>query len=161
MKTNSNVVRVGAASLWGVALVWLGLSCKDDEPCDPGFVERGATACYPVATGGSGGSPGGGGSAGTPGTAGTTDVGDLPDAGDGGVAAPPAVEAEAGDPCTDDVAFSDCGGAAPICADFMGATGKRCTQIMCLPGEPNAGACPADAPCIPTGASTPSVCFPM
>ena len=59
MKTNSNVVRVGAVSLWGVALL-LGLACKDDDPCDPGFVEDGATACYPIPMGGTGGSPGGG-----------------------------------------------------------------------------------------------------
>jgi hypothetical protein len=159
MKTNSKVVRVGAASLWGMALVWLGLSCKDDEPCDPGFVERGASACYPVATGGSGGSPGGGGSAGDPGTAGTTDVGEQPDAGDSGAAAPPPVEAEVGQTCTDTANHSDCGGAAPICAPLP--SGTVCTQILCLDGETNAGACPADAPCIPTGATTPSICFPM
>ena len=158
MKTNSNVVRAGAASLWGVALLWLGLSCKDEDPCDPGFVERGAAACYPIPMGGTGGTPGGAGSAGTAGAAGTTDVGDQPDAGDSGAAPPPAVEAEVGDPCTDIVASSDCGGAAPICGDFPG--GAKCTQINCMDGEANAGACPATAPCINTPMGT-TVCFPM
>ena len=120
MKTNSNVVRAGAVLSWGVGLLWLGLACKDDDPCDTGYEEHGAAACYPVAMAGTGGSPGGGGSAGTPGTAGTEDPGEQTDAGDGGAPPPaPAVEAEAGDPCTDDVAFSDCGGAAPICALLM------------------------------------------
>jgi hypothetical protein len=112
-----------------VALLLQPLACKDDDPCDPGQVERNANACYPLPAGG----------AGMAGSAGST--GD--ESADSG--APDDEEFVVGQPCTDTTDSSDCGGAAPICAPLP--SGPACTQIMCLEGEPNAGACPADWPC--------------
>lgn len=151
MKTNSSRKGWGAAVVCGVGLLWPGLACKDDEPCDPGQEERSAGACFPMAMGASG-------AAGSPGAAGTQGSGDDPDAGAGAGGAPPAVDAEVGQPCADTTGSSDCGGRAPICAPFP--AGSTCTQILCQDGEPNAGVCPADAPCVTFG-SNPSVCFPM
>ena len=126
-------------------LVWVaaGLAmfgCKDDSPCDEGFVERGSSACYPLPAGG----------AGEAGQAGMT--GDV-DAGDGGGAAPAAFYI--GQPCADTEAHSDCGGGAPICADLP--AGTMCTQILCQAGEPNAGVCPSDWMCL-SSAGNPSAC---
>lgn len=110
--------------------VWLGLTlaCKDEHPCDPGQEERSANACYPAAA------------AGSTGAAVEPDAGQLSDSGPtgGGFAV--------GQPCTDTVASSDCGGAAPICAPLP--AGAACTQVLCLEGEPNAGVCPVDWPCL-------------
>lgn len=110
------------------------LACKDDSPCDPGFTER-LGACYPEPTGGTGGTGG-----------------EPVDPGDGGVSA------VIGQPCTDTAASSDCGGAAPICAPLP--SGTVCTQILCLDGEPNAGACPSDWTCLPSDGN-PSVCLSL
>jgi hypothetical protein len=114
-----------------VALLLVPLACKDDDPCDPDQEERNANACYPTMAGSAGAS----GSAGTSGN-----PGDGPDSG-----APADEGFVVGQPCADTAASSDCGGAAPICAALP--SGSACTQILCLEGEPNAGACPADWPC--------------
>jgi hypothetical protein len=114
----------------GVALLGLSLACKDNDPCDPDQEERGANACYPAAAG----------SAGTLGNPGE------PGAGDTDSGAPAGGGYEVGQPCTDTTASSDCGGIAPICAPLP--AGSVCTQVLCLDGEPNAGVCPADWPCL-------------
>jgi hypothetical protein len=130
-------------------LVWVAAAlaifgCKDDSPCDEGFVERGPAACYPLPVGAAG-------EAGSSGQAGTT--GDDFDAGDGGGAAPAAFYI--GQPCADTVSHSDCGGGAPICADLP--AGTMCTQILCQAGEPNQGVCPSDWMCL-SSAGNPSAC---
>src|SRR5688572_2447847 len=122
---------------WAVPLSLF--ACKDDSPCDPGFVARLGAGCYPEAA------------AGAAGAAGT--AGEPVEPGDGGV-----VDAVIGQPCTDTEASSDCGGAAPICAPLP--SGTVCTQILCLEGEPNAGACPSDWTCLPS-AGNPSVCLSL
>jgi hypothetical protein len=122
-------------------LVGLSLAlfaCKDDAPCDEGQEDR-LGNCYPLAA------------AGSPGAAGTS--AEPVDPGDGGVQA---VDAVIGQPCTDTAASSDCGGPAPICAPLP--SGTVCTQILCLEGEPNAGACPSGWTCVPS-AGNPSVCL--
>jgi hypothetical protein len=155
MKTNIDVVRARTVLSWSLAL-WLALACKDDDPCDPGQEERSAGACFPIMMAGNAGQQG---EAGTDGGGGTGGPGEEADAGgDGAAEAPPAAEAEVGQPCSDTTASSDCGAPAPICAPFP--AGAACTQILCLDGEPNAGVCPANAPCI-TPPGNPSVCFPM
>ena len=58
MKTNSSVTECSVAICWGVALLCLGFSCKDDEPCDPGQEERSAGACFPIPMEGASGAAG-------------------------------------------------------------------------------------------------------
>jgi hypothetical protein len=130
-------------------LIWVAaalatIGCKDDSPCDEGFVERGLAACYPLPAGG------GAGQAGSSGQAGTTGI-DV-DAGDGGGAAPAA--AYIGQPCADTAAHSDCGEGAPVCADLP--AGTMCTQLFCQAGEANQGVCPSDWMCLSNGG--PSAC---
>jgi hypothetical protein len=120
-------------------LSWLSVGCKDASPCDEGQEERNA-GCYPIpaANGGTGGQSEADSGTGTDGAA--------------RVSAEPVV----GQPCADPVGSSDCGGAAPICAPLP--AGAVCTQISCLEGEINAGACPSDWPCRAIG-NNPSVCL--
>jgi hypothetical protein len=153
MNTISTYNWACALCLFGTGLVSLALGCKDDSPCDEGQ-EYLLAGCVPVAAAGSGGGgTGGTGSAGTQG--GETDGGIGTDT---GTAAPAGVQAEVGDPCQDTTASSDCGGNAPICAPLP--SGTACTQILCLDGEPNAGACPADWTCLQARPMPdPSVCL--
>ncbi len=123
----------------GAMLLGLPLGCKDADPCDPGQEQRGPNACYPASAGSAGAGAGAGGSAGE---AGEDDAGE----GDEDSGAPSAGSGfEFGQPCADSAASSDCGGIAPICVPLP--SGSVCTQALCLDGEPNAGACPADWPC--------------
>jgi len=129
MKTSRNCTRAnGIFRSWAMLLL-VSFACKDDDPCDPGQVESQAASCSPASAG----------SAGMAGSAGS--AGDEP--ADSGAAADG--EFVVGQPCTDTAGSSDCGGDAPICAALP--SGSACTQIMCLEGEANAGACPADWPC--------------
>lgn len=123
--------------VWAAAVLAV-FGCKDESPCDEGFVERGLAACYPLPSGSAG-------------QAGST--GNDFDAGDGGGAAPTAFYI--GQPCADTDAHSDCGGAAPICADLP--AGTMCTQLLCQAGEPNEGVCPSDWMCL-SSAGNPSAC---
>jgi hypothetical protein len=126
-----------------LAAALVSFACKDEDPCDPGQVERNAL-CYPADTaGGSGGSAGSASS--SAGAAGEPAAG----------GAPASVEAEFGQPCADTAAHSDCGGQAPICAPLP--SGSVCTQIECQDGEANAGACPAEWSCLKVG-DNPSAC---
>jgi hypothetical protein len=137
--------------LSGVALLGLSLACTDDSPCDEGQEQRNA-GCYPIAPAGSGQAGASGMGAG-----GTT----SPDGGlgsDSGSPSPVGVQAEVGQPCADTTAHSDCGGNAPICAPLP--SGTVCTQILCLDGEPNAGACPTGWTCLQARPMPdPSVCL--
>jgi hypothetical protein len=136
--------------LSGMALLGFSLSCTDDSPCDEGQFERNA-GCYPVAAAGSGQAGGSGMGAG--GAANGLDGGLGSDGGD-----PVGVQAEVGQPCADTTASSDCGGNAPICAPLP--SGTACTQILCLEGEPNAGACPTGWTCVQARPMPdPSVCL--
>jgi hypothetical protein len=129
MKTSRNCTRANGFFGSVAMLLLVSLACKDDDPCDPGQVESQAAACSPATAG----------SAGMAGSAGS--AGDEP--ADSG--APDDEDFVVGQPCSDTAGSSDCGGAAPICAPLP--SGSACTQIMCLEGEPNAGACPPDWPC--------------
>jgi len=132
-----------------LGLVWLSLGCKDDSPCDEGQEEHNA-ACYPATAAGSG--------SGSAGSGGDTDTGDIDGSGGTDPSAPAAVQAEVGQTCADTTAFSDCGGHAPICAPLP--SGTACTQILCLPGEANAGACPSGWTCLQARPMPdPSVCL--
>jgi hypothetical protein len=147
MKTNDDHSWARAILALALSALTLASSCKDDSPCDEGQTEV-LGACYPAAAGGTNGA---GGSAANAGSSSTPET----DAGaDGG--APAQGSAVVGQPCTDSVANSDCGGNAPICAPLP--AGAVCTQILCLDGEPNAGACPVDWPCRVIG-TNPSVCL--
>lgn len=118
----------------------LATSCKDNDPCDPGQVERNSQ-CYPVsASGGSGGSDDGG-----------------PDAGAAGESA--TLDTPFGTPCTDSTGSSDCGGIAPVCADLtpLGQS-VMCTQLNCAAGEQNAGVCPSGFRCFAVS-GYPSICI--
>jgi hypothetical protein len=137
----------------GFALGLLGLSglllgCKDDDPCDPGQVEK-FSQCYPAAAG-AGGSSGGA----------APDAGDMGDGGGAAGAAPSAgLNSDFGTACLDTTAFSDCGGTAPICADLtpLGQS-KMCTQLYCNAGEANAGVCPSTFTCF-AAPGYPSLCI--
>ena len=138
-------------SLQGFALGLLAISgllfgCKDDNPCDPGQVEK-FSQCYPAAAG-AGGSSGG--------AAPAPDAGDI---GDAGGAPSAGLNTEFGTACLDTTAFSDCGGMAPICADLtpLGQS-KMCTQLNCNTGEANAGVCPSTFTCFAVP-GYPSVCI--
>jgi len=132
-RTSFALLGAMAFSLAGLALS----ACQDDDPCDEGQVYKYA-GCVPLpkATGGSTGSGGGSGD---------------PEAGGGSGGAPTQAESQFGKACAD---ATECGGDAPLC----GAPQLPiCTQILCLPGEMNEGACPADWMCISSG-SNPSAC---
>jgi hypothetical protein len=134
-----------------LGLASLCSGCKDDSPCDEGQEVRNA-ACYPVATAGTGS-----GSAGSEsGSAGSD--GDTASDDSSGTDPPAGVQAEVGQACADTAAHSDCGGHAPICAPLP--SGTACTQILCLPGEANEGACPSGWTCLQARPMpTPSVCL--
>lgn len=124
--------RSALVALAGLAAsVALG-ACKDDSPCDEGQIVRGV-ACYPAPAAGASGEAGSSGEAGADG-----------DPGDSGAPAPSGFVI--GQACADTTSSSDCGGAAPVCAPLP--AGPACTQILCKPGEPNAGVCPSDWPCM-------------
>ena len=145
----------------GLLLGLLGLcgtnaGCKDDDPCDPGQIEKNGQ-CYPApASGGTASGEGGGAGAG-----GAADNGEA----DGGVGkaaagAPGAsLNTPVGTPCLDTTASSDCGGDAPVCADLspLGQS-VMCTQLDCAAGEANAGACPSGFTCF-QAPGYPSVCI--
>ncbi len=139
--TASLLVLLGAAGLLG--------GCKDDDPCDPGQVER-YGQCYPAPAQGAGGSAG----SSTDGQAGSG-LGGAED----GAAGSPAVDTPFGTDCQDQEGSSDCGGEAPVCADLtpLGQS-VYCTQIDCAEGEANAGVCPADFTCFAVS-GYPSVCI--
>jgi hypothetical protein len=151
MKINDKHGLARAVLATALSALALAAGCKDDSPCDEGQTEV-LGACYPAAAAGTSGMAGGAGTSSTAGTGGApeTDAG-----GDGGAPAEEA-SAEVGQPCTDTTGSSDCGGNAPICAPLP--AGPACTQVLCLDGEPNAGACPADWPCLAIGAN-PSACL--
>jgi hypothetical protein len=142
---------LGPASL--VALLGLFGGCKDDDPCDAGEVER-YGQCYPApsSSGGSAGSGAGGSAAGGMAGADSSDPGE-------GAAGAAAVDTPFGTECQDGAASSDCGGAAPVCADLspLGQS-QFCTQIDCAEGEANAGVCPEGFTCFAVS-GYPSVCI--
>jgi hypothetical protein len=139
--------QLGPASL--LALLGLFGGCKDDDPCDAGETER-YGQCYPEPSASAGGS---GGSAAS-GMAGA----DTSEPGDG-AAGSPAVDTPFGTACQDGTDSSDCGGAAPICADLtpLGQS-QYCTQRDCSDGEANAGVCPDGFTCFAIS-GYPSVCI--
>jgi hypothetical protein len=156
--TISTQTSARARWLFCLGIVWLSLGCKDDSPCDEGQEVRNA-ACYPVeATAGTGpGSAGAGAGAAGDETASDAGGGTAGDAG-GGTDMPAGVQAEVGQACADTAAHSDCGGNAPICAPLP--SGTVCTQILCLAGEANEGACPGGWTCVQARPMpTPSVCL--
>jgi len=111
------------------------LSCKDNDPCDPGQ-ELVGTGCFPIPA--AGGAPGAGGLGdSTPGGAGAS-AGGAPS----GIEPPGNPDATFGTKCQSN---ADCGGPAPICAtDPL----FYCTQIDCLAGEANADVCPDQWVCL-------------
>ena len=134
----------------GLILGLLGLGglaagCKDDDPCDPGQTEKDGQ-CYaaPASGGTTSNGPGGADAGATDATAGV--------AGD-------ALDTPVGTACEDTDASSDCGGAAPVCADLspLGQS-VMCTQLDCAPGEANEGACPSGFTCFAVP-GYPSVCI--
>lgn len=147
--TTSKYILARALYLASLGPLSLPFACKDDSPCDEGQEERNS-GCYPVtAGGGAAGATNAGGAASTDNDGGSADS---------GASAPAGVEAEVGQTCADTTASSDCGGAAPICAPLP--AGPVCTQILCLPGEPNAGACPTGWTCLQARPlPDPSVCL--
>lgn len=133
---------LGAIPLFG--------GCKDDDPCDAGETER-YGQCYPVPQAG-GGSAGSGSS----GLAGA-EMGGRDEGQAGADAAP--VDTPFGTECQDDKDSSDCGGAAPVCADLSPLGQSRyCTQINCSEGEANAGVCPEGFTCFAVS-GYPSICI--
>jgi hypothetical protein len=155
MKVNENQSLTRGILTVALGALALASGCTDDSPCDDGQMPSLGASCYPAAAAGNAGT----GNAGT-GNAGMGNAGtaatEVDAGGDSGEAAPAEASAVVGQPCTDTTANSDCGGNAPICAPLP--AGPACTQILCLDGEPNAGACPADWPCLAIGAN-PSACL--
>ena len=144
------ITQPSRAPLW-VLLGAIGLlgGCKDDEPCDPGQIERHGL-CYPAPASGAGGSAGSSAS----GQAGAGLGGaEESSAGSG------ALDTPFGTECQDQEGSSDCGGEAPVCAD-MTPLGQSvyCTQIDCAEGEANAGVCAAGFTCFAVS-GYPSVCI--
>jgi hypothetical protein len=129
----------------------LGLlaGCTDDDPCDPGQIER-YGLCYPAPTDGNGGSGGSSAS----GMAGAEVGGAAESAAGAG-----AVDTPFGSDCQDETDSSDCGGDAPVCANLtpLGQS-VYCTQIDCAEGEEHAGVCPAGFTCFAVS-GYPSVCI--
>jgi hypothetical protein len=127
--------RLGLLAMLGSSLVGL-IACKDEDPCDPGWVSI-DTGCWLAEQGGSGGTsatpmPEGGanGDAAAPSSGGAGDVEPIGNP-----------DAMFGSPCQSN---EDCGGPAPVCAtDPL----FYCSQIECQEGEANEGACPADWRC--------------
>lgn len=119
------------ALFWLLPLLALPLSCKDEDPCDPGQEARG-TGCYPVEEG----------EAGSPGTPSGNEGGAADGAGGAGSEPTGNPDATFGTKCESD---EDCGGDAPVCATEMLF---YCTQLDCQDGEANAGACPDGWSCI-------------
>jgi hypothetical protein len=112
----------------------LGVSCKDEEPCDEGQESIG-TGCFPKASGGSGGG------------------GSEPMAGEQSGGAPSGnPDATFGSPCESN---DDCGGDAPVCDNKMF---HYCLQTDCQEGEKNAGVCPEGWMCV-SSAGNPSACI--
>ena len=148
MKTHHPRCSALASLAWVAASLALA-ACKDDSPCDEGQVAR-LNSCYPAPAAGAAGQAGSSGEAGAPGDEADTD------AGDSGAAAP--TQFVIGQPCTDPDTSSDCGGGAPVCAPLP--AGPACTQILCQEGEPNAGVCPSDWPCLVFG-TNPSACLKL
>jgi len=124
------------------------MGCKDDDPCDPGELERHGQ-CYlePASAGGSAGGPGSG-------MAGSQAGGAEESAAGAG-----ALDTPFGTVCEDGTGSSDCGGEAPVCADLtpLGQS-QYCTQIDCAEGEANAGVCPDGFMCFAVS-GYPSVCI--
>lgn len=117
-----------------VALVF---SCRESDPCDPGY-ELVGPSCFPIKMMEAGGS----------------DDGPMGNAGEPSGGAPVGnPDATFGTHCTnpDD---SECGGPAPVCADEQIF---YCTQINCKDGEENAGVCPMGWTCLQVG-DKPSAC---
>jgi len=119
------------------ALLALGtFACWAKEPCSAGYTMRSDYNCEPIpatlaadadATAAEASSPSD--EAGTAGDASTEEA---------------AAATTFGKTCT---AQSDCGGDAPVCA---APHAPYCTQIMCNPGEANAGVCPPGWTCFQT-----------
>jgi hypothetical protein len=122
-------------------LCLLPLSCKDEDPCDPGQESIG-TGCFPIQ-----GGSGGGGSTNQP-QAGMPAEGGMPSE------APSNPDATFGTPCESN---EDCGGDAPICDNMVF---NYCLQINCKEGEENEGVCPADWQCVLVPPN-PSACIKM
>jgi hypothetical protein len=134
-----------------LGLVLSSFGCKDDSPCDEGQEVRNVS-CYPVAAAAGTGS-------GSAGAGGEDTAGEDTDSDASAGADPPAgIQAEVGQTCADTAAHSDCGGNAPICAPLP--SGTACTQILCLAGEANEGACPSGWTCLQARPlPSPSVCL--
>jgi hypothetical protein len=127
-----------------VLLVALAFSCRDPNPCDPGY-ELIGPSCFPAQSMAAGGSDDG---------SSTPAAGAAGEAAGGASIAPPGnPNAKFGDHCTKED-NSECGGPAPVCAtDPL----FYCTQLYCQDGEQNAGACPMGWSCIKV-AGKPSAC---
>lgn len=127
--------RAAMSAVLGLALLW-PLGCKDESPCDDGQVSIG-TACFAKEAPGAGGES------------------SEPPAGAAGAAPSGNPDATFRTPCQKD---EDCGGDAPVCAtDPL----FYCSQLECLEGEANAGACPSDWQCIKLDEQTPSACVDL
>jgi len=138
--------------LFGLGALTAG--CKDDDPCDPDQTERHGQ-CY-ATTAGAGGTSISAAEAGAANAGGANAAG----AGDATAGAPSAgPDTPVGTPCQDTSASSDCGGAAPVCADLTPlGQGIMCTQLDCADGEAHAGACPSGFTCFAVP-GYPSVCI--
>ncbi len=113
------------SSSWVFGLAMAGITgCTENEPCDPGRILR-IDECI-VAPASSGSS----------------------DAGRDGAASDGAPASLFGKACSSQ---SDCSGDAPICA---APQLPYCTQIDCLAGGKNAGACPSGYQCLGTGSQS-------
>jgi hypothetical protein len=134
-----------------LCLSGLASGCIDDDPCDPGQIER-SGQCYAPPAPSSGGSAAGGSAATEAGAGGAADAA-------AGAPGGTALDTPFGSACEDTTSSSDCGGTAPVCADLspLGQT-IMCTQIDCADGEANAGICPDGFQCLVV-AGYPSVCI--
>jgi hypothetical protein len=141
-----------AALLISLCGIGAATGCKDDDPCDPGQIEHNSQ-CYPAPSSGGGGSAGSAGSVTSDAAGAETSGGGDPGPGSEGLETP------FGNECADTTGSTDCGGAAPVCAD-LAPLGQStfCTQIDCAEGEANAGVCPDGFTCFAVP-GYPSVCI--
>jgi hypothetical protein len=129
-------VRFGLLGM-GLCCLLGPLGCKDEDPCDPGWVAI-DTGCWPEEQGGTGGTSS------TPAPeAGANGEAGAPSAGGGGsdVEPPGNPNATFGTECTTN---AECGGDAPTClTDPL----NYCSIIDCEAGERNEAGCPEGWQC--------------